>query len=296
MNKKAFTLIELLVVIAIIALLLAIVTPSLMQAKEQARGVYCRHNLKQMCMAAASYAVNSDDYYPIAHYTKTVTQAVPAQAQAGPRGRTVFSSDDPQVETQTVTYSYVWDFTTVRTGSKIQTTPGLLWQGDTTEKVHQCPSYKGGNNWSGNPYTGYNYNTSYVGHGQGESVQSGYKGKVKVVDGQTIVMPVKTFSIKNLASCALFGDGHYTGGANKFMRAPMPWEGDADWTIRPGGTQGFRHDLRSNVGWADGHVTSVNEWFTETHPKYKLMLERYNETSKIKVGYIGPVNTLYDLK
>ncbi|MCI0498415.1 MAG: prepilin-type N-terminal cleavage/methylation domain-containing protein [Planctomycetales bacterium] len=58
MKKKGFTLIELLVVIAIIALLLAIVLPSLRKAKAVAKSLVCRTNLKGLTGAYYSYAVD----------------------------------------------------------------------------------------------------------------------------------------------------------------------------------------------------------------------------------------------
>ena len=62
MNKKAFTLIELLVVIAIIALLMAIILPSLRAAKELASGAVCVSNQRQLCLAWLSYAEDNDSY------------------------------------------------------------------------------------------------------------------------------------------------------------------------------------------------------------------------------------------
>jgi prepilin-type N-terminal cleavage/methylation domain-containing protein len=59
-TKHAFTLIELLVVIAVIALLMAILMPSLQRAKRQAQGVICLHNLKQWGLATAQYANDWD--------------------------------------------------------------------------------------------------------------------------------------------------------------------------------------------------------------------------------------------
>jgi prepilin-type N-terminal cleavage/methylation domain-containing protein/prepilin-type processing-associated H-X9-DG protein len=63
-NKKGFTLIELLVVISIIALLLAVLLPSLKKAKEQARTVICRSNLKQWGLFWNLYLNDHENRFP----------------------------------------------------------------------------------------------------------------------------------------------------------------------------------------------------------------------------------------
>lgn len=63
-KKNAFTLIELLVVIAIIALLLAILLPSLQLAKERAQFIICKTNLRSYGLAMKLYLNNNDDKYP----------------------------------------------------------------------------------------------------------------------------------------------------------------------------------------------------------------------------------------
>ncbi|MGD8451582.1 MAG: DUF1559 domain-containing protein [Phycisphaerae bacterium] len=55
-RRLAFTLIELLVVVAIIALLIAILLPSMSRAREQAKRAYCLSNLHSIGSAALSYA------------------------------------------------------------------------------------------------------------------------------------------------------------------------------------------------------------------------------------------------
>ena len=61
MKTKAFTLIELLVVIAIIAVLMAILMPSLRAARDQAQRIHCISNVKTLSFAWIVYADDNDD-------------------------------------------------------------------------------------------------------------------------------------------------------------------------------------------------------------------------------------------
>jgi prepilin-type processing-associated H-X9-DG protein len=69
-NKRAglltagFSLVELLVAIGIITLVIAILLPTLHAAREQAKMIVCRNNLRQIGLAATAYANEHRGFYP----------------------------------------------------------------------------------------------------------------------------------------------------------------------------------------------------------------------------------------
>ena len=250
MRRKGLTLIELLVVMSIISLLVAVLMPVLAVTRQRGKTLLCLSNLRQLAIAAHVYADNNDGYYPIAY---------------------MYKAD------HLVTTSYAWDFTTIKNWSKSEgkVIPGLLWQGRTIEEVQQCPSFKGAHNWFDDPYTGYNYNTSYIGHGQGES----------------IVVPAMVVMVKRPSQCALFGDGQYADGANKFMRAPLSDPAaDPGCNYRYAGTQGYRHNGKTNVVWCDGHASSQRELYKNIEP------ESQEDLIAPSTGFLSADNSAYDLK
>ncbi len=217
-RRTGFTLVELLVVIGVIALLIGLLLPALAAAREESKRVKCLSNLRQMLIAVNVYADNSKGSYPPAYW----------YSGSGP----TFAETD-------------WDFTTTMSPSGAVTTPGLLWDAIGQTAVQQCPSFDGNSNTSGNPFTGYNYNTSTIGHGEYE----------------TIPLPAKLTDVSNTTGCALFGDGQYAAGADKFMRSPQPAD-DIGFFARTAGTQGFRHREATNVGYCDGHAETLRQRFT----------------------------------
>ena len=225
--------------IAVVALLIGLLLPVLGAARGAAGAVQCLSNLRQMGQAAAVYVVDYGGSFPEAYR---------------------FNGVD----------SYSWEIDTVAGVHR----PGALWQGDGVPEVQQCPTFDGPDNFTGAPYTGYNYNTSYLGHGPFEAAPE----------------PARIDDVRSPVACAAFGDGGFSGGANKFMRAPatdVAGGGDAVGSLlRAAGTQAFRHHLAAtNAVYVDGHGTSLNEPHTAGLPGIGA-----------GTGFLSADNAAYDLR
>jgi prepilin-type N-terminal cleavage/methylation domain-containing protein len=75
-RRAAFTLIELLVVIAIIAILLALLLPTLSMAREKARRVACVSGLRQLGLALQMYGNENNDRLPQGYRDDGVSHTV----------------------------------------------------------------------------------------------------------------------------------------------------------------------------------------------------------------------------
>lgn len=196
--------------ISIIALLIAILLPSLRGAREQAKRLACLSNQRQIGIAMQAYAMDYGDSFPIAQYLDLDARAFVAWDT-----RTPFADPEHAV-------------------------PGLVWEFADGGAVQQCPSYQGPSLTSGDPYTGYNYNTTYIGRGEGEGAFLGMTSA-----------PAMTTQVRVTSRTALIGDGGWSAGANKFMRAPQ--DGGVSEQIIYAGAQAFRHGDATNILHVDGH-------------------------------------------
>lgn len=216
--RRGFTITELLVVIFIMTMLTGLSVLALSGMRNTGRSTRCLGNLRQMALAATAYALEFDHFPASIRYER---------------------HDD-------VFRNVSWDWVTTFDGAVIS--PGSIWDySGNPDEIHQCPEYDGPDNAPGDPFTGYNYNTTYLG---GEA-------SFPLLGWNQYRLGIPYSQCTRTSTCAMFGDGGWIGGANKFMRAPENSEGQS-WSVVYGGGQSFRHRGSTNVAYLDGHVARVS--------------------------------------
>ncbi len=212
-KRRAFTLIELLVVIAIIAILAAILFPVFSRAREKARQAACQSNLRQLTLAFLMYAQDYDETFPPAYY--------------------FYDGWSHEV---------AWDFHMDWTSGTAH--GGLIWPYTKNKQINACPSFHG-EAW-GRPYTGYAYNTSYIGAVPAEGKR-----------------PASMAEISHPAETVLLADSAWCSGGNpagnNYLRAPS--DPIYAWI---GPNVHFRHNDTANVAYCDGHVKAVARKFNQS--------------------------------
>ncbi len=220
-GSRGFTLTEAIVVVGITAALLAMVSRGLVSASMLSRSTACRANLRQLHLAAEAYLATQGGY--------------PAAV--------LYRMEDGDVRTTS------WDFDHRADGTIDK---GPIWTYlDDQDRVFQCPDFRGASNFGDDPATGYNYNTTYV----------GAEGRFPTLDSEGRLLEgwdhcrrgVPAAAHRRPSTTALFGDGGWIAGANKFMRAPSNAV-EVDLGLVHGGTQAFRHGSCTNLVCLDGHV------------------------------------------
>lgn len=215
-QARGFSLIELLAVMASIAMLTGLVAVAMRAIAVGSRSTVCQSNLRQMAVAAQNYAALYDSWPPAIRY-----ESVNGTLQ-----------------------NIAWDWITAyNQPAKI----GALWMfTDRGSEVHQCPAHHGKGGF-GEPFTGYNYNTTYIG---GES-------QFPTIGWEHHRRGVPPHACSRSSTCAIFGDGGRKGDTNKYMRAPLDPHVELS-TVYSGG-QAFRHGHATNVAFIDCHVSSVSQ-------------------------------------
>ena len=257
---RGFTIVELLVVIGVIAVLLALGGGAAVSVSREARMQRCSANLRQLSLATFSYQNQARGALPPALLYRVRGQQLVTEA---------------------------WDFTQTNDG---EVTPGRLWDfADGADSIQQCPDFHGASTFGADPYTGYNYNTTYLG-AEGRMPYLDASGDI--VDGWDAVRRgLPPAAHRHSDRCALFSDAGWRGGANKFMRAPSNEVEQDLGTVYSGG-QAFRHRGGCcNVVHLDGHCSQYVAPRAGVHARTDLL---ENFMAFPRNGFLSDDDRVYD--
>lgn len=259
-SPSAFTLVELLVVIGIIAVLIGILLPTLSNAQRSAREVKCQSNIRQLCSSLINYAAENKGKFP-----PNINQLIPAPPPGQPG------------------YNYWYDADRIGRylpNTKVTGTTSIL------TPVLTCPDDEQGsrsyamNFWASSlvnptsstagapnvPNAGMAWGTASKGSSNlilvAEKLSVFADGTGGFAAGSTIgansVVPNSTTAAGNFPGRRFVGMLN-VGGGNRYTNV-TPADTEFDWSRHrrkgDGGTRVGEARGRTNIGFADGHVSS----------------------------------------
>lgn len=261
--RKGFTLIELLVVIAVISLLMGILIPSLLQAKEQSRAIVCRSNIRQIALANIGYATEN-------------------------AGAMVLAASDIY-STNLRRWHGVRDTLNDPFDAKRGDLAPYLADGN----VKECPSnvrFRHGDPWDWDfedGCGGYGYNDVYLGS--------------RVWDSGATNEPTKITEVRSPARTIMFSDtamSKLDNGVPYYLEysfiKPRYWYHKGqfypEWGT-PSPSIHFRHRDKANIAWVDGHVGDA------VMAPFRGINAYGVRSADVQIGWFEPLdNSLFDLK
>jgi prepilin-type N-terminal cleavage/methylation domain-containing protein/prepilin-type processing-associated H-X9-DG protein len=264
MQKKGFTLIELLVVVAVIAMLVMVLAPALLAAKDQGRAIVCQSNLRQLGLANLAYALDNKDNMVLA-----ASDIYSANLHRWHSAReTINDPFDPR-------HSDLIDY---------------MGGGE----VRQCPQpvrFRQGDLWDFNYEDGcggYGYNIAYLG-----SRQWGSGAMDEATKTTEIRRPAETIMFADCAMPRKDADNSPYLQEYSFVQPPffvLNGEPMLFWGIASPSIH-FRHRQKANVVWADSHVTSAQRTDYNGKNAYGV------RSADFEIGWFSALdNSLFDLE
>jgi len=250
-RSAGFTLVEILVVIAIVVLLLGILIPVTRTARMSGLALQSMANMRQMHMMAENYAMRSDGRYPVG-----------VRYERGDGGLEIIA----------------WDWVHDPAGN---IRPGPLWMfGPNPGEVMHDPACDEVTSNFDDPFTGYNYNTTFIA-GEARFPHTGWPA---------VRHGVRPSRWRNVDRVALFGLGGWKGGTNKFMRAPGNTIERDLYTVYAG-AQAFRYDGKTLICYLDGHTGAAAVPHEGVHATDRLLREVMDHPRN---GFLSNDDAAYD--